>query len=132
MSKEDEFRLLQQATIVSTMMLAVTRAMQGEYRRKHVGARWEELLVAFVLWQADTTLKPMTIADIAKSLGIPRSNVSRAILELVDQGLICRIERRYGRDVGFISGRPNSRHFRDIREAIIRAGSDLQVVFKNA
>ena len=132
MSKQDELRLLQQATIVSTMMLALARGFQGDYRRKHVGAVWEELLVAFVLWQADTVAQPMTVAEISRYLGIPRSNVARAMGALIEQGLACRVKRRYGRNVAFISVRPTSRFFREIREAVIKAGTELQTVFRNA
>src|SRR4029077_240027 len=129
MGRDDEARLLQQATIVSTMMIAVARGFHGDYRRKHVGAVWEELLVAFVLWKTDTILKPMTVLGIANYLGIPRTNVNRAVLALIDQGLVCRVQRRYGRNVGFISARPNSRFFRDIRVAVIRAGRELEDAF---
>lgn len=122
-------RLVAQAVIVSTMMLAVSRGFHGDYRRKHVGAVWEELLVAFVLWHTDTMLKPMTVLSIAKFLGIPRSNVHRALDALVVSGLVCKVGRRYGRDLDFIAVRPNSRFFRDIRAAVMKAGRELESVF---
>jgi DNA-binding MarR family transcriptional regulator len=126
-----EQKLVQQAAIVSTMMLAVARAMHGDYRRKHVGAVWEELLTAFVLWQADTVTDPMSVAEIAKVLGIPRSNVKRALDALIDDnhGLARKTGQRYCRNVDFVSVRPNSRHFTDIRVSVIRAGRELERVF---
>ena len=133
MSRNDpnlERQLLLQATIVSTMMLAVARGFHGDYRRKHVGAVWEELMVSFVLWAEDTTQNPLTILGIAKILGIPTTNVSRAVAILVGQGLVCKIKRGYGRDVSFISARPNSRFFIEIRQAVMTAGAELQEVFR--
>lgn len=125
----NEKKLLQQATIVATMMLALARGFHGDYRKKHVGRVWEELLVAFVLWEADTMAKPLTILGIANYLGIPRSNVNRAIIALIEQGLVCKVHRRYGRNVDYISLRPNSRFFREIREAVIKAGRELDHLF---
>lgn len=130
MSKKDEAKLLQQATIVSAMMIALARGFHGDYRRKHVGAVWEELLVAFMLWKSDTMKQPMTIMGISNDLGIPRTNVSRAVAALLAQGLVCKINRRYGRNVGFISVRPNSRFFREIREAVMKAGRELEVLYR--
>jgi DNA-binding MarR family transcriptional regulator len=132
MGKQDDARLLRQATIVSGMMLDLARGFHGDYRKKHVGAVWEELLVAFVLWQTDTAKKPMSALGIANYLGIPRSNVNRAILALIDQGLICKVRRRYARDPGFIAARPLSENFRAIRLTVIRAGRALQEVFPEA
>lgn len=131
MRKEDDFdRLLQQATIVSAMMLALARGFHGDYHNnKHVGAVWEELLVAFVLWSTDTTRHPMTVLGIAKALGIPRSNVNRAIDALVVAGLAYKVRRRYARDVRFIEARPTSEHFRAIRKTVMRAGRQLQAIF---
>jgi DNA-binding MarR family transcriptional regulator len=126
----DEKKLLLQASIVATMMLALARGFHGDYRNKHVGRVWEELLVCFVLWKTDTALEPMTALGISRYLGIPRSNVSRAIDALIDGGLVRKVHRRYGRDTDFISARPNSRFFREIREAIVTAGSQLQDVFR--
>lgn len=129
MSKDDEAKLLLQAAIVSNMMLALARGFHGDYRRKHVGAVWEELLVAFVLWQSDTVTKPMTVLGVANYLGIPRSNVNRAVAALVAGGLVRKVKRRYGRDVEFIAARPTSEHFRDIRKTVIKAGRRLQAIF---
>lgn len=129
MSETESERLVQQAMIVATMMLAVSRAMHADYRHKHVGAVWEGLLTAFVLWHVDTVAAPKTILGIAKFLGIPRSNVKRACEELVAAGLACKIKRRYARDVRFILARPGSPFFVDIRVAVMTAGRELERVF---
>lgn len=129
MSHHEIAKILQQAVIVSTMMLAVSKAMHGDYRRKHVGAVWEELLCAFVLWHVDTVTKPQTASGVAKFLGIPRSNAKRSLDALVAGGLARKVGRGYGRNVDFIAVRPNSRFFGEIRAAVMKAGRELERVF---
>jgi hypothetical protein len=130
MSQDEIDKLVQQATIVSTMMLALSRAFHGDYQRKHPGAAWEEYLVAFALWHTDTVANPMTIADIVKTLGnVPRSNIDRALDALLVSGLVCRSKRRYARNIGFISRRLDSPFFVDIRVAVVTAGRELETVF---
>lgn len=129
MTDKEVERLLQQATIVSTMMLALSRGFHGDYNNKHVGAVWEELLCAFVLWHRDTVSHPMTISQIAKLLGIPPSNAKRAIKALCAAGLVCTVKRRYARDVRFIRDRPHSPFFVEIRLAVLTAGRELQILF---
>lgn len=123
--------LLQQATIVSSMMLTVIQHMHGDFDHKHPGAILEQLIVAFVFWGRDTISRPLTVTEVAKILRIPRSNVDRAVDVLNQQGLIREIKRqRFGRNLNFIAVRPNSTHFVEIRMAVMAAGDALRRVFQ--
>lgn len=108
------------------MVLTIVAAMQRVYRRKHVGASWEELLVSMVVRRNDEAGKPpLSIADIEK---IPRSNVQRAVRALIREGVTSRVGRDYRANPDFFAARVDAAYMTKVREAIITAARELETL----
>jgi hypothetical protein len=74
-----------QSAIVCRMMLTILKAAHKNFHTKHLGAMFEEYLVGMALAQAEGV--PMTIAEIARVLNMPRSNVRRGLDALIGFGM---------------------------------------------
>ncbi len=111
------------------MVLTIVAAMQRVYRRKHVGASWEELLVSMVVRRNDEAGKPpLSIADIEKILRVPRSNVQRAVRALIREGVTSRVGRDYRANPDFFAARVDAAYMTKVREAIITAARELETL----
>lgn len=118
-----------QQAIVADMVLTIVAAMQRVYRRKHVGASWEELLVSMVVRRNDEAGKPpLSIADIEKILRVPRSNVQRAVRALIREGVTSRVGRDYRANPDFFAARVDAAYMTKVREAIITAARELETL----
>ena len=73
-------RRQKQSVIVARMLLTCLKASHKNFHTKHLGAMFEPYLVAIAIVQSE---RPMTIAEIAKELGMPRSDTLRGVRELV-------------------------------------------------
>ncbi|WP_038384920.1 MarR family transcriptional regulator [Bradyrhizobium elkanii] len=117
-----------QSAVVADMMLTIVAAMQRDYRRKHIGASFEELLVAMAVRRNDNQGKPpINVAALEKVLNVPRSNVSRAVATLIrHQGIIRKVDHAYTGNPAYLAPRVDAAYFTAIREAIITAAHELQ------
>ncbi|MCP1761909.1 hypothetical protein J2R88_000739 [Bradyrhizobium japonicum] len=120
----------EQSAIVGRLLVASFMAMRSGYARKHIGAVFEEILVAMMIRVSDDQgAPPRTIADISKYLGLPRSNVRRCLDALISEGVI----RKAG-DTGFtgqqdyLATRVDAEYFAKIRQAIITAADELRQI----
>src|SRR5215467_7318430 len=83
-----------QSAIVGRLLVAGFVAMRSGYARKHVGAVFEELLVAMMIRMSDEMgALPRTASDISKFLGLPRSNVRRCLDVLTSEGVVRKVNK---------------------------------------
>src|SRR5262249_39820794 len=112
-----------QSAIVGRLLVTCFVAMRSGYARKHPGAVFEELLVAMMIRISDDLgAPPRTASDIAKHLGLPRSNVRRCLDALIGEGVIRKeAERGYRGELDWLASRIDAEYFLKIRDAIITA-----------
>ena len=96
-----------QSAIVGRLTVACFVAMRSGYARKHLGAVFEELLVALAIRiNDDLGMPPLTASDIAKHLGVPRSNVRRCLDVLIGEGVVRKNgERGYRGELDWLAAR---------------------------
>lgn len=104
--------------------------MRSGYERKHLGAVFEELLVALAIRvNDDFGAPPITASDIARHLGVPRSNVRRCLDLLIDEGVIRKEgEHGYRGELDWLAARIDAGYFRKIHDAIIIAADQLKAL----
>lgn len=116
------------AAVVCRMLLNIVGLVQGEYSRKHIGAVVEEVLVILVVRVNDADGgKPLSVSAIARKLGIPRSNVSRAVTALLGgKRVVVKSGRGYVGNVDYLAGRIDAPYWRAIVKAITEAADQLR------
>jgi hypothetical protein len=119
-----------QSAIVGRLTVACFVAMRSGYARKHLGAVFEELLVALAIRINDDLGMPaLTASDIAKHLGVPRSNVRRCLDVLIGEGVVRKNgERGYRGELDWLAARIDAEYFLKIRDAIITAADELKAL----
>jgi len=108
--------------------------MRSGYARKHVGAVFEELLVAMMIRMSDEIgAPPRTASDISKYLGLPRSNVRRCLDALISEGVIRKVsEHGHSGELDWLASRIDAEYFLKIRDAIITAADELKALEASA
>jgi hypothetical protein len=119
-----------QSAIVGRLLVACFVAMRSGYPRKHLGAVFEELLVAMMIRLSDDlSAPPRTASDISKYLGLPRSNVRRCLDALISEGVIRKEgEHGYRGELDWLASRIDAEYFLKIRDAIITAADELKAL----
>lgn len=123
-----------QSAIVGRLLVAGFVAMRSGYARKHVGAVFEELLVAMMIRMSDEIgAPPRTASDISKYLGLPRSNVRRCLDALISEGVIRKVsEHGHSGELDWLASRIDAEYFLKIRDAIITAADELKALEASA
>jgi hypothetical protein len=119
-----------QSAIVGRLLVAGFVAMRSGYARKHLGAVFEELLVAMMIRMSDDLgAPPRTASDISKFLGLPRSNVRRCLDALISEGVIRKVnEHGHSDELDWLASRIDAEYFLKIRDAIITAADELKAL----
>lgn len=119
-----------QSAIVGRLLVACFVAMRSGYARKHLGAVFEEVLVAMMIRMSDDLgAPPRTASDISKYLGLPRSNVRRCLDELISEGVIRKVnEHGHSGELDWLASRIDAEYFLKIRDAIITAADELKAL----
>ena len=95
---------------------------------KHIGAVFEEILVAMMIRVCDDLgAPPRTIADISKYLGLPCSNVKRCLDALISEGVI--VGDAAGGFTGqedYLAARVDAEYFATVCEPIIEDADELE------
>ena len=119
-----------QSAIVGRLTVACFVAMRSGYARKHLGAVFEELLVAMMIRVSDDLgAPPRTASDISKYLGLPRSNVRRCLDVLVSEGVVRRVnEHGHTGELDWLASRIDAEYFVRIHDAIIAAVDELKAL----
>lgn len=117
-----------QSAIVARMMLTIVALFHRDYSRKHIGAVFEELLVAMAVRDHDEHGDgvPISVNGIAKKLGVPRSNVIRAVARLIHHGVIERSEKGCRGRLDYLQARIDAEYFTGIVRAVIEAADELK------
>jgi IclR helix-turn-helix domain len=117
-----------QSAIVGRLLVACFVAMRSGYPRKHLGAVFEELLVAMMIRVSDDLgASPRTASDISKYLGLPRSNVRRCLELLISEGVVRKVnEHGHKGELDWLASRIDAEYFLRIRDAIIAAADELK------
>jgi hypothetical protein len=122
-------RRRQQSAIVGRLMVAGFVAMRSGYPRKNIGAVFEELLVSMAIRiNDDAGGNPTTVADLAKLLGLPDSNVRRYTKALIEEGVIRKVDRGFQGDMDYLAARVDADYFKALTDAIIKAGDELRAL----
>jgi DNA-binding transcriptional ArsR family regulator len=119
-----------QTAIVGRLAMAGFMAMRSGFTRKHIGSVFEELLIAMTIRVNDEFgAPPLTASDIAKHLGLPRSNVRHRLRELTANGIIRR-EGEYGYrgELDWLAARIDADYFLTFKQAIITAADELRAI----
>src|SRR5262249_32148120 len=105
-------------------------AMRSGYPRKHIGAVFEELLVAMAIRMSDDLgMPPRTASDLSRSLGLPRSNVRRCLDSLISEGVVRRVnENGHSGELDWLPSRIDADYFRRIRDEIVNAADALKAL----
>ena len=119
-----------QSAIVGRLLVACFVAMRSGYPRKHLGAVFEELLVAMMIRMSeDLGAPPRTASDISRYLGLPRSNVRRCLDALIGEGVIRKEgEHGYRGELDWLASRIDAEYFLTIRDAIVTAADQLKAL----
>jgi hypothetical protein len=119
-----------QSAIVARLTVACFVAMRSGYARKHIGAVFEELLIALAIRiNDDLAMQPLTASGISKYFGLPRSNVRRCLGVLIDEGVVRKEgERGYRGEREWLASRIDADYFLKIRDAIITAADELKAL----
>jgi DNA-binding transcriptional ArsR family regulator len=119
-----------QSAIIARLTVACFVAMRSGYPRKHIGAVFEELLVALAIRiNDDLGMPPLTASDIAKHLGLPRSNVRRCLDALISEGVIRKeADGGYRGELDWLASRIDAEYFLKIRDAVITAADELKAL----
>jgi hypothetical protein len=119
-----------QSAIVGRLLVACFVAMRSGYARKHLGAVFEELLVAMMIRLSDDLgAPPRTASDISKYLGLPRSNVRRCLDVLISEGVVRKVnENGHTGELDWLASRLDAEYFQNIRDAIITAADALKAL----
>jgi hypothetical protein len=119
-----------QSAIIGRLTVACFMAMRSGYARKHIGAVFEELLVALAVRIADDFgAPPLTASHLSKHLGLPRSNVRRCLDALIGEGVI-RKEGEHGfrGELDWLAARVDAEYILKIQGAIITAADELKAL----
>jgi hypothetical protein len=119
-----------QSAIVGRLLVACFVAMRSGYPRKHLGAVFEELLIAMMIRVSDEMgAPPRTASDISRYLGLPRSNVRRCLDVLIGEGVVRKVDdHRYAGELDWLASRIDAEYFLKIRDAIVTAADELKVL----
>src|SRR5215471_8094984 len=119
-----------QSAIVGRLLVACFVAMRSGYARKHVGAVFEELLVAMMIRVSDELgAPPRTASDISRYLGLPRSNVRRCLASLIREGVVRKVnENGHTGELDWLASRIDAEYFLKIRDRIIAAADELKTL----
>lgn len=80
--------------VISRMMLDITGvAHEFGYRHKHLGANLELMYVALAVHVGTHEGRPMTATKISHFIGVPRTNVMRALKQLEELGRVTTTAR---------------------------------------
>jgi len=98
--------LIAQTLIVSHMLVDCMRAAHSTaFSYKHVGASFEDMFVSFAVLIGTAEGRPMSATKLAGYLGIPRTNVLRALAKLQKKKFIYRVGNAYLTDLNLLLGR---------------------------
>ncbi|MEY9428164.1 putative transcriptional regulator [Bradyrhizobium ottawaense] len=117
------------AAAVSRMFLTCTRAMSRAYpHQKNVGQLLPDLLVIMAIRVNDQRrrCKPISISQIARVTGLPRTNVRRILPLLLKVGVIDKSDDGYVGDTAFLRKRIKARYFQAILKAVERCARELR------
>ncbi|WP_312015620.1 helix-turn-helix domain-containing protein [Bradyrhizobium liaoningense] len=119
-----------QSAIISRLTVTCFMAMRSGYARKHLGAVFEEILVALATRiNDDFGAPPISASDISRHLGLPRSNVRRCLEVLIDEGVIRKEgEHGYRGELDWLAARIDAEYFLKIRDAIVAAADELKAL----
>ncbi|WP_245453657.1 helix-turn-helix domain-containing protein [Bradyrhizobium sp. AC87j1] len=119
-----------QSAIVGRLLVTCFVAMRSGYPRKHLGAVFEELLVAMMIRVSDELgAPPRTASDVSKYLGLPRSNVRRCLNVLISEGVVRKVnEHGHTGELDWLASRIDAEYFVKIRGAIIAAADELKAL----
>ena len=119
-----------QSAIVGRLLVACFVAMRSGYPRKHLGAVFEELLIAMMIRVSDDLgAPPRTASDISRYLGLPRSNVRRCLDALISEGVVRKVnENGHTGELDWLASRVDAEYFLKIRDAIITAAGELKAL----
>lgn len=119
-----------QSAIVSEMMLNIVAAVRrAAHRKKNFSGLFEEWLVAMAIRQNEGRGgEPLTVACIARILGIPRSNAKRAVDALIVQGRLRKEGAGFAADLGFLKRQINADYFKVVVVEILKAADGLHAL----
>ena len=119
-----------QSAIVGRLLVECFVAMRSGYARKHVGAVFEELLVAMMIRMSDEVgAPPRTASDISRYLGLPRSNVRRCLDVLISEGVVRKVnDNGHTGELDWLASRIDAAYFLRIRDVIIATADQLKAL----
>ena len=119
-----------QSAIIGRLLVACFVAMRSGYPRKHLGAVFEEVLIAMMIRMSDELgAPPRTASDISRYLGLPRSNVRRCLDALISEGVVRKVnENGHTGELDWLASRVDAEYFLKIRDAIISAADALKAL----
>jgi hypothetical protein len=114
------------AHAVGSMLVDCMRVIHADaYSPKHIGASLEEMLVSFAVHIGTAEDRPMSATKIAGFLGVPRTNVLRALAALKKKDIIYGVGNVYLTNVDRLTERITPALMKRQIKTIARAYAEL-------
>ena len=114
------------AHTVARMLVDCMHAIHADaYAPKHIGAAFEEMFVSFAIHIGTAEDRPMSATKVAGFLGIPRTNVLRALAQLRKKDIIYSVGNVYLTNVDRLTKRITPTLIRKQMKTIAQAQAEL-------
>jgi hypothetical protein len=119
--------------VLIQMVIAILRSMHGNYipKRQHFGRTIETLVIWARVVMGDYECKPFSASKIADYLRIPRSTVTRRLLQLQDWKMIERRGHYYYAHAKTLNSTYGPRGYHEGRRAVAYAAKRLSILDTN-
>jgi hypothetical protein len=117
----------QEMRIISKMWVDGLLLLRPQiYGERHIGAALEKIIVMATVRACETDRTLCTEAQIAKRLNAPKSNVRRALIDLVDRRMVRRVGNIYAASPDNHGVRIDPARHRELVRMVINAGRELE------
>lgn len=114
------------AHIVARMLVDCVHVIHADaYSPKHIGASLEEMFISFAVHIGTAEDRPMSATKIAGFLGVPRTNVLRALSALKRKGIVYSVGNVYLTNVDRLAKRITPTLIKKQTKNITRAYAEL-------
>ena len=114
------------AHTVARMLVDCMHVIHADaYAPKHIGAAFEEMFVSFAIHIGTAEDRPMSATKVAGFLGIPRTNVLRALAQLRKKDIIYSVGNVYLTNVDRLTKRITPTLIRKQMKTIAQAQAEL-------
>ncbi len=114
------------AHTMGAMLVDCMRVIHADaYAPKHIGASLEEMFISFAVHIGTAEGRPMSATKIAGFLGVPRTNVLRALVALKEKDIVYSVGNVYLTNVDTLTQRITPSVMKKQMRTVARAYAEL-------